>query len=84
MASKKTNEQVMTWLRSKMADPDSLDGINAELTYNVLIEQKTKLDKLGAIYHKTQEQLKSTLPTGVKNSSIYQDDDDLWETPRYS
>lgn len=47
MASRKTNEQCRTWLRSMAADRDSLDGINAELCLRVIEEQKSQLEKLG-------------------------------------
>ena len=36
MASRKSNEQAMTWLRSMAADKNSLDGINAELVLYIL------------------------------------------------
>lgn len=54
MASRKTNEQCMTWLRSMAADSDSLNGINAELCLNLIQNQKKQLDKLGAIYRNMQ------------------------------
>lgn len=54
MASKRSTEQCMTWLRSKAADRDSLDGINAELTINVITEQKNRIDKLGMQYQKVK------------------------------
>ena len=55
MPSRKTTEQCMTWVRSKAADRDSLDGINAQLVLNVLEEQRTKLDKLGAQFKKVKD-----------------------------
>lgn len=51
MASKKTKEQCLTWLRSMAADRNSLDGINAELCLNLIEEQKQRLDKLGAQFN---------------------------------
>ena len=47
MASKRTKEQCMIWLKSKAADENSLDGINAQLVLNVLEEKEKRLEKLG-------------------------------------
>lgn len=54
MASRRTNEQCLTWLRSMAADKNSLDGINAELCLNLIYEQKERLEKLGAQFHQVQ------------------------------
>ena len=48
MASRRTNEQCITWLRSMAADTNSLDGINAQLVLNVIEEKNNRLEKLGA------------------------------------
>ena len=50
MPSKKGYEQSLIWLKSKMADKDSLDAVNAEICYNVLMDLKKRKDILGAIY----------------------------------
>ena len=54
MASKRTKEQCITWLKSVAADKNSLDGINAELCLNLIDEQKNRLDKLGMQFHQLQ------------------------------
>ena len=56
MASHKTTEQCLTWLRSMAADRDSLDGINAEMCLNLIREQKAKLQKLGAQFNGVREE----------------------------
>ena len=53
MPSRKGMEQAMTWLQSKMAERDTLDAINAELTYNVLIDLQKKRKVIGALYHQS-------------------------------
>lgn len=50
MANRKTNEQCMTWLRSMAADPDSLNGINAELCLSLIQNQKEQLERLWTRY----------------------------------
>ncbi len=56
MASRKTNEQCRTWLRSMAADRDSLDGINAELCLRVIEEQKSQLEKLGIQFNQMRRE----------------------------
>ena len=56
MASRKTNEQCLTWLESVAADKNSLDGINAELCLNLIREQKDRLEKLGAQFYEVKRQ----------------------------
>ena len=51
MPSKKGTEQAMTWLRSKMAEKDTLDAINAEVCYNVIIDLQKKRKAIGALYY---------------------------------
>ena len=48
MTKRRSYEQAMTWLNSKAADKDSLDGINAELCINLIEDLRARLDKLGA------------------------------------
>lgn len=48
MPSKKGIEQALTWLRSKSHDRDTLDGINAELCINVIMDLQRQYDRLGA------------------------------------
>lgn len=43
----------MTWLKSKMAEKDTLDAINAEVTYNVLMDIQHKRKVIGALYHQS-------------------------------
>ena len=79
MASRRTNEQAMTWLRSMAADRDSLNGINAELCLNLIQEQKDRLEKLGVQFQqmknsrdnllrereRMQESIENTLDNGL-------------------
>lgn len=51
MPSRKGTEQALTWLRSKAAEKDSLDGINAEVCLNVILDLKRQNERLGALYH---------------------------------
>ena len=51
MPSRKGMEQAMTWLQSKAADKDSLDGINAELCLNVIYDLKRQNEKKGYMIH---------------------------------
>lgn len=53
MPSRKGLEQALTWLKSKMAEKDTLDAVNAEVTYNVLMDIQKKRKVIGAIYHQT-------------------------------
>lgn len=53
MPTHKGLEQAMTWLRSKMAEGDTLDAINAEVCYNVICDLKEKRKVIGALYHQT-------------------------------
>ena len=58
MASQKGMEQALIWLRSKMAEKDTLDAINAELVYNVLQDIQSKRKVIGSLYHIEKEQNK--------------------------
>ena len=49
MPSKRSYEQAVTWLNSKAADRDSLDGINAQLVLNILEEYRRTVNIKGAI-----------------------------------
>lgn len=42
------------WLKNKMAEKDTLDAVNAEVCYNVLIDLKKRKDILGAMYYQTK------------------------------
>ena len=55
MPSRKGLEQSLTWLKSKMAEKDTLDAINAELCYNVIIDLKKRKEAIGAMYHLASE-----------------------------
>lgn len=56
MASKKSYNQAILWLRSMAADKNSLDGINAELCLNIIFEQKERLEKLGIQFKNVKSQ----------------------------
>lgn len=53
MPSRKGLEQALTWLKSKMAEKDTLDSVNAEVTYNVLMDIQNKRKVIGALYHQS-------------------------------
>ena len=55
MPSKKGLEQALTWLKSKMAEKDTLDAINAEVCYNVICDLQEKRKVIGALYHQSNE-----------------------------
>lgn len=59
MPSRKSMEQVTAWLRNKMAEKDTMDAVNAELCYNVLMDLRNKKDQIGAIYHQTKVDLEN-------------------------
>lgn len=48
MPSKKGIEQALTWLKSKAAEKNTLDGVNAELCINVIMDLQRQYDRLGA------------------------------------
>ena len=50
MPSKKGIDQALTWLRSKSAEKNTLDGINAELCINVIVDLQRQYDRMGAKY----------------------------------
>ena len=47
----------MTWLNSKAADRDSLDGINAQLAINVINEYRKQLNGKGIIIRRLKERM---------------------------
>ena len=51
MPSRKGMDQALTWLRSKMAEGDTLDAVNAEVCYNVICDLQEKKKVIGALYH---------------------------------
>ena len=53
MPSRKGLEQAITWLKSKMAEGDTLDAINAELCYNVISDLREKRKVIGALYRQS-------------------------------
>ena len=61
MPSRKSMEQVMTWLNSKAADKNSLDGINAELCISVINELRMRLERLGVQFYNIKQSTKATL-----------------------
>lgn len=51
MPSRKGMEQCITWLKSKMAEKDTLDALNAEVCYNVIMDLKRQKTQLGSVFH---------------------------------
>jgi len=58
MPSRKGLEQATTWLRSKMAEGDTLDAINAEVCLNVIADLQKKRRVIGALYHQAHDENK--------------------------
>ena len=54
MPSKRGTDQALIWLKSKMAEGDTLDAINAEVCYNVICDLRKKRKELGALYHQAK------------------------------
>lgn len=52
MPSRKGLEQALIWLKSKMAEKDTFDAINAETTYNVIMDMQRQRKKIGALYYR--------------------------------
>ena len=52
MPSRRGLEQALLWLKNKMAEKDTLDAINAELTYNVIMDLQKRRKAIGALYHR--------------------------------
>ena len=69
MPSKKGTEQALTWLKSKMAEGDTLDAINAEVCYNVIMDLKEKRKVIGALYHQAYTSLRRK-EEAVKESEV--------------
>jgi len=69
MPSKKGIEQALIWLRSKAMEKDSLDGINAELTLNVIYDLKRQRDRAGATIHNMQMREKAQALNGYSTPS---------------
>lgn len=59
MPSRKGVEQALLWLKSKMEDRDTLDAINAELCYNIIMDLQAKRKVIGALYHQQTVQNRS-------------------------
>ena len=51
MPSRRGTEQALMWLRNKMAERDTLDAINAEVCYKVIMDLQEKRRVIGALYH---------------------------------
>lgn len=51
MPSKKGIDQALTWLKSKAAERNTLDGVNAELCINVIMDLQRQYDQLGAKFN---------------------------------
>lgn len=56
MPSSKGTYQAITWLQSKAADKDSLDGINAEVCLNVIYDLQRQNKRLGALFQELKKQ----------------------------
>ena len=52
MPSRRGLEQALLWLKNKMAEKDTLDAVNAELTYNVIMDLQKRRKAIGALYHR--------------------------------
>ena len=55
MPSQKGLTQAITWLKSKMLDRDSLDGINAEVCLNVIKDLQQQCETRGQIIHRLKQ-----------------------------
>ena len=55
MPSQKGLTQAITWLKSKMLDRDSLDGINAEVCLNVIKDLQQQCETRGQIIHRIKQ-----------------------------
>lgn len=51
MPSKKGIDQALTWLKNKAAEKNTLDGVNAELCINVIMDLQRQYDRLGAKFN---------------------------------
>lgn len=52
MPSKKGMEQAIVWLKSKAAEKDTLDAINAEVCLNVISDLQEQNTRKGSIIHR--------------------------------
>lgn len=52
MPSKRGIDQALIWLKSKTAEYDTMDAINAELCIHVIEDLKRQRDSLGALFQK--------------------------------
>lgn len=76
MPSRKSMEQVMTWLNSKAMDKNSLDGINAELCISVINELRMRLERLGVQFYTIKRNTKATLQRQQATRQIDQNEND--------
>lgn len=51
MPSKRGIDQALTWLKNKATDKNTLDGVNAELCINVIMDLQRQYDRLGAKFN---------------------------------
>lgn len=77
MPSKKGTEQALTWLKSKMAERDTLDAVNAELCYNIITDLQKKRKVIGALYHQTYTRNRMMRDEIAKTNSSYGWDEPL-------
>ena len=70
MPSRKGMEQALTWLRSKMAERDTLDAINAEVCFNVLMDMKRQKEQIGALYNGARMKLEEQSTRGYFMSGV--------------
>lgn len=56
MPSRKSMEQATTWLKSKAADRNSLDGINAELCLHVIEDLQRQIRSKGWVISQMKRQ----------------------------
>jgi len=81
MPSRKGMEQAILWLKNKIAEKDTLDAINAELCYNIIMDLKKRRQVIGALYHqekaakrRQEEELERLYLSAVKMDIIPRDD----------
>ena len=77
MPSRKGMEQALTWLKSKMAEKDTLDAINAEVCYNVITDLQKKKKVIGALYSIERSQNRRR-----QMRDLYEKDEDIVKAER--
>ena len=66
----------MTWLNSKAADKNSLDGINADLCISVINDLRMRLERLGVQFYNVKQNQKATLQQQPKSRRTDQNGSD--------